>query len=313
MNASPPNFLRPLQHLSRIKTAYPHAHRHLCEHLRKRSDNASPWHAWCLLPLSQWKAIARSKDNAEIHDSILETETSILAAIAGWQYTQDVYKFHPSTIASLRETAIEESMPTSLFSRLPERAIYIEAQGQTFGQSSLYGYWVHLQWNDETSQPELHLLFATSGGYYTLVESIDQLPIRYMLGKLLGTTLHQLPPCSEQELHQSLSTVVCTINTIIYLCSANPDIQANCARRNPHKAQHPKRAISWPFPPAPKPRIWMVGNTFGSVVQDENDDNQHLLPGSWMCNWPNSKAVNSKFYCEWIPPQRSTSSLFGNK
>lgn len=231
---------------------------------RFRSAPDLQWPEWCWLPMAaSYAIITDGAPMKDVADALLEQggpqELSLLAACLAWRQTKTIYRFDPALSAALTEQPLEGDLPASLLYRLPEWCVWIEAP-----EIPADGAFAWLEYDFNTRATELRLLYvALRGG------RLDALSVPLILGdgglaeahkRLVASGAKAVGLADVPALEDDLYTpiVAGTIQMILYLCSAEPDLPAayKPAVRRPGHSSGPS-----------VPRTWDVGERIGATIR----------------------------------------------
>jgi hypothetical protein len=271
---------RPAQHLRALATQYPGLFQQVDRLRAQRGKELPRWPDWCFLPLAGVVAIlTRGAPAPDVRP--LGPQIGIVGALVTWRATQGIYQFDPTVLAAVWETPLEGELPTSLLYRLPEWCCYVPLDPPRAGLS---GFFVHLEWDANTRQPELRfVLDAGQPGLEdllpvalhidrpTLVEAVHgtletsaQNVLRH--GEVeQATTIWQHAEQAAQGLARLLTPLV---SLTLYLCSVTAEFRdprgsgRQPARPQPTKTKQGLRL----FPPA-APTAWEVSSRLGAALR----------------------------------------------
>ncbi len=150
--------MRPVNHLNAAGKMYPAAWKQVEIFRTGRGVDLPDWPQWCFLPMAAWFAIVSEGGNMPLNRV---PDVGLLAAIGTWRYSQGIYRFDDSVYEALRDTVPSGDMPVDVLYRLPEWCVYIETPGADWLGTTLYGFWVHLEFDINRQKPELRLLLDT--------------------------------------------------------------------------------------------------------------------------------------------------------
>ncbi|MBK9497365.1 MAG: hypothetical protein IPO08_23155 [Xanthomonadales bacterium] len=168
-----------------------------------------------------------------------------LAALAAWRTTQGIYRFDPELYAALINTPLTSELPVEVLFRLPEWCVYIETPGMTWGASTLYGFFAHLESDANSGQVELRLLIDSADallpiplhvGKWSLAEAASKAIAQGQVqGKAVGLSIDA---AVDAEIVESPSPLV---SLLLYLCAEDPEIGDGTRRRRSRNLPRPKR------------------------------------------------------------------------
>lgn len=199
-------------------------------------------------------------------------DVQILSALGTWRYSQSIYRFHPDLLGALVASTIFGDLPAEVFQRLPEWCLYVETPGLTRLGKPLEGFFVHMEYDVNTTRSELRFLFNMESGEleigilhigdWKVEESVRRaLEESRRQAELIGINLFQNyePEVVVKAFAQELTGFV---SIVLYICSNDPDIDDIARRPEPVKTRKGMR-----FFPANKSRIVQVGNQIGEKLR----------------------------------------------
>lgn len=294
----------PNEHLVQYMRKYPETGRMINLFMEGRGKDLPDWPQWCFLPMSGFYAIVSNHINVDRLGLFEISDVPILSALGTWRYTQSIYRFHPDLLGALAASTIFGDLPAEMFQRLPEWCLYVETPGLTRFGKSIEGFFVHLEYDVNTSRSELRFLFNMENGElesailhignWTVEEAVRRaLDESKQISEKINIDLFQNydPEMVVKAFAEELNGFV---SIVLYLCSNDPDIEDLPRRPEPVKTKKGPRY----FPPN-NSRIVHVGNQVGEKlrVQRLAGNMAGKMRGRWQGYWS-----GSDFVCRWIPP-----------
>jgi hypothetical protein len=249
-----------------------------------RAKHSRSWPGWLFLPRDRMEAIMASylkppKSDDERLKQFRWIRLSIL--LAPWRVSKNVYRFDPDIYRALIQTPIASHLPTELFFRLPEWAVYIETPDlDTYFGGKCKGFLASLNFSAEAeggvklwllsftedAPPFIDWLHLKDGT--TIQESIAR-SLEAYYAMVSNMKLSHRP--EQYALNDVVSHVSKLLNLLLYICQVNSeyyDVRASDGSErlpgNPLPAKT-KRGPRW-FPPE-KPTIWQCGMRQGTELR----------------------------------------------
>ena len=122
----------PLALLKKTTARYPDIWRKLeLAHASNSVDNVSPWQRWCYVPISVTLAAAADIDKpADLDSWCLTAEAaSVLAALAPWRLSKEVFVFDPEIQQLLFSQSGDLQITPDSLLKLPYHCFYIQFAG----------------------------------------------------------------------------------------------------------------------------------------------------------------------------------------
>ena len=301
----------PLQKLVEYGRIFPTAWRLADEIRAGRGKQHAGWPDWCFLPMGWWYMIiceCLKTPQLSLDQALYISE---LAAVGAWP-TQDIYIFDQELFTSIAATPIDREIPTDLLFRLPSWCVYIET---SCAANDLLGFFVHLEYDMNTGQPELrYLLNCKNGTFFPLIFHIGPWSLMESMEKAAKSGLEKMGIQDYKyifsNMHELSQTVV---NLTLYLCSQQPDIYYKNSplwKQAPPKPEKTKKGFRI-FPPK-KPRILDVGRRMGEEIRQAKSKNSsligtkkiqipHIRRAHWHSYWCGPK-LSSHIELRWIAP-----------
>lgn len=312
--------IRPLNHLNTASHLYPKAWKVVETMLQDKGKDLPAWPDWCFLPMSGWYAIV--SEGQRITDLNLIGDVGRLAAIGTWRYSQGIYRFDSEILKALAATELQGDVPASVLQHLPEWSIYIETPGFDWLGITMYGFWVHLEWDANTGREELRFLFDTEEALIPLSLHLGDWPLTEAIARMSNEASFQATTIKKGLLRdtkqdkQIAKMVQPLISLVLYLCSEEPEIDAE---RQP--ATSPTRPTAkkikgiWRWLPPDKPRIWTIGKQIRDKLRETHRTSggthtvkPHIRRAHWHGFWTGPTKGERKFSYRWLPPILVTGS-----
>lgn len=256
----------PLSHLNHFCRKYPKIFQIIYRKVIPQLRAVSYWPNYCYLPTPLCSIFLEAhEDKTGIERSGSDAE--ILGALSSWFYTQGIYKFIPEVHDEIISTKCKGNIPVDVVKRLPQHAIYIE----TPKHSAMYGFFAHLDFNEESSKSQLRFLLNTPNGLipialnlgsWTVFDAIKDYTIdvnrsydKQYTDANENYIKKELVPISEQ-----------CLSLVLYLCCEEPDIQT-INDELPTRAKPTKTKKGFVLHPPKNPNIWHVGKIYQSKLK----------------------------------------------
>ena len=257
-----------------------------------------------------------------------QTSTAKLAAIAlvgtmaAWRPTQGIYRFATNLLDELWDTPVTGDLPADLLHRLPEWCVYIElGRGSSVGV--VHGAWARIGFDAERREEELDLLIDVD----VVVPPVIRLPLIGTLEESLDVTRRDVRArargeavrliAAEMQLAEMRKLVEPVLSVILYLCSANAEIESNGRahlRRRPVPRRLRNGEVRWPA--AQEPTVWATGTRLGAALQRAhvraNDEQSgeavpfiapHIRRAHWHTYWLGAiDSPERHRELRWLPP-----------
>ena len=314
---------RAIQTLNEFSRNYPNAWKQIDSFREGRGKDLPMWEDWCYAPLAAWYSIvshAFGKNRLTEPGEVLAV--SGLAAVGSWRVTQGIYRFDPALYDAIIKTEITGDLPVEILFRLPEWCVYIEAPGLQYDGGEVYGFFAHLEHDQNTHHAELRLLIDTANGHATLPLHLDTSTLDAAIDKMIQTSLKnvglaQLPDgfsLTTKDIPTLRNEVEPFISLLLYLCSQNAEIgdgQRLPTFPEPRKTKSGLRMFA-----PDKPTMWDVGLRIGAALRRAYHNEQthqggshssprpHIRRAHWHSFWSGSRkeSDNRKKQLKWLPP-----------
>ena len=316
--------LRPVGHLHRMMKLYPDTPKQVNGFLADRDTEVLDWPDWCFLPMGAWYAIVSAGNGVDRLPLHLSADVARLAAIGSWRYSQSIYRLDPDLMAALVDTPVSGSIPSDVLFRLPEWCVYVETPGWTWEGEALYGFWVHLESDDNSGRAELRFLLDCESiliglplhiGPWTIIEAVDRMAseAKNNLQKIsVSETFSShaetaLGPDAIQAIGEQINPLV---SLVLYLCSEEPELDGLKKPSAPlTRPALKKTKQGWKLFPPEKITIRTVGVAIGEQLRNAGTGDPtgktvrtHLRRGHWHGYWTGPRTGERKFVYHWISP-----------
>jgi hypothetical protein len=185
-------FARATELDQQIRARYPSAWQQL-DHFR--ANPPMPWADWCLLPMAASAAVV--SQGAPMHTVAAAPpsgqQIAALAAMYAWRYSRSVFLLHPELASQLVGKVPDDLSDLAHFTGLPNWCTYLPA---AHPQRPGLGLWIHLEFDTNTSRPELRLLLDLGGTIDDLLPIpvyLDRPTLTEALADFMGTALATRP------------------------------------------------------------------------------------------------------------------------
>lgn len=310
----------PEQHLAEYMKRYPETPALVNKVFSGRGKELGDWPKWCFIPLVGWYSIVSSHLRVNRIPLDRMNDVGALAAIGTWRYCQGVYRFDEDIFPAVCGSKITNNLPSDILLRLPEWCIYVETPGFTWDNTSVFGFWAHLEHNtDDNIGRELRLVFNYG-------DAVTCFPVHLGDWSLLEAVQRSFIEAEKNAAANGFGEIIAfedaafaakeiepIISVLLYICSEEPEIDNE---REPGTAPHrvhpekTKKGIKI-FPPT-KSRVWTVGAKTGALLRQAKEASQtdetgrsvraHIRRGHWHGFWLGPRTGQRTFKYHWIPP-----------
>lgn len=331
----------PLALLKKTTARYPDIWRKLeLAHASNSVDNVSPWQRWCYVPISVTLAAAADIDKpADLDSWCLTAEAaSILAALAPWRLSKEVFVFDPEIQQLLFSQSGDLQITPDSLLQLPYHCFYIQFAGAfDLCGNNCHGVFVHLEDNPEDNISELCLLYLLSDARTaSQLIRLDADTIDESIRINHESAMRVVEPGRDdllQQVHTEAAqsdalaeALRCTLQLVLYLCAQNAEITSS-----PEQASHTKRSSAGVIVDRyAEIRKWDVGIRVGNAVRNYRRQQEttpvddlvrthasprpHMRRGHWHHFWagPKNKPAERKLILQWVAPTFVTASHKGD-
>lgn len=326
---------RPLRHVQLAGKAYPGLWKQM-DDLRHRRGEVGGWPNWCFLPLAGAREAALA-----IGIDLDAFGSVIVGALASWRTTQGIYLFDRTIFDELWITPLEGTIPIEVLEGLPEWCCYIAfPEPRQFSGIDVQGFFVQLQYDLESHQRDLHIVFdmmrasgdqflaptvlrlvgnladCVSASLEKMKKSIENDDGRSLGLKSRGDALAFLERSSASNRLEYLTPI---LSLILYLASTTREISHPDGRPPMRPQAKPTRRDKTPrvFPPD-RPRIWECGYRLGATLRagmaaaetqrahaergPHASPRPHMRRAHWHCYWTGPLKGERKIRAKWLHP-----------
>ncbi len=283
------------------------------------------WAGWCFLPMAGAFAIASDGKGPNI-DPRRITDVARISALSAWRVSQGIYRFHPDTFKSIAETPLKGDLPTELIFRIPEWCVYVELQGESKEKADIhdYGFFAHLEDDQNTGHPELRLLVDSENGLCPIIIHLDKPTLREAVletfaeiktRKLAPKSMYEPSKESKEKLIKHSERLV---GLLLYLCSNGVDLRLNGKGGVRAPKPWPKKTKKgWRYFPPDHATVWEVGYRIGQALEEAREretreghagahasPRPHIRRAHWHSFWkgPIKEPSNRRLVVYWLPP-----------
>lgn len=308
--------MRPVDHMRTASKVYPRAWQFVNKFRAGCGTKYPKWPAWCFLPVSYWSDIILDDVGSGQIPIKQVADIGRLAAIGTWRYSQGIYRIDPDVFSALWSTPISGIIPAEVLLRLPEWCVYIETPGRMFDDSSLFGYWVHLEWDAKNQRRELRLLLNTDKKLWPVPIHLGNWPLVEALKRATDESAKHIsggPPVPVPQTNDLyyLSTMLAPlISLVLYLCSDEPDYSD--PQKRPSRPHAKRTRKGWRMFAPEAPRIWTIGDELGRKIRDSEKSvrsksrksgvRPHLREAHWHGYWTGPRDGVRRFKYHWLAP-----------
>lgn len=321
------NESRPAQQLGTAMQYYPRTPQFVDLIRREKGGKVPDWPNWCFIPMAGWLEVIKDDLGADfaLDPHRYAVDIANLAAIGTWRYTQGIYRIDADVARALVATPFLREIPAEVLFRLPEWCLYVDCAGLAleYGGVPVFGFWVHLEYDMNTTTPELRFLvdagepeqwqlfpFAVPMGGLTVAEAI---------GRVISPVVAASEPLSA-AVGDSLADIVAPgarfisqiMPLVLFLCSEEPGIVSpKDPALRPSRPQPKRTKDGWRLFPAPGPRVWNVGEDIGTQIRHAADHGSgeggtkrtHVRRAHWHGYWKGGHGTaQRRFSYKWLPP-----------
>ncbi len=152
---------RALQHLHDYGRRFPGVWDAYAKSLYIHRSQGVAWPEWCYAPLLVMeRALAGGRETIDMQ---IATWTAPLGCLAAWRATQGIYRLHPTLLAELLGTPVDDEVPSDALTRMPEWCVYVELHTPDH-----HGFFAHLEYDPGLKRREQqgllpYVIFLDSG------------------------------------------------------------------------------------------------------------------------------------------------------
>jgi len=227
---------RPITHLEMLGGEHPNAWLNIDKFRQGKGRDLPDWPEWCFLPMAAWIAIA--SDGGQVSFDEIECAQN-LAAIGTWRYSQSIYRLDSDLYSALIDTVPKGNLPVDVFYRLPEWSLYIETPNLTWMGDTLFGFWVHLEFDINTQRHELRFLLDTNMGFASIPVHLGRWTITEAFDRVVDEAAKEAKKAkfdfakdldAVEKISRSLYAI---ISLTLYVCSDGVEYRGASAPSNP--------------------------------------------------------------------------------
>ena len=306
------------------------------------------WPDWCWLPMAS--AMSYTEDKEGLHSFVYKllpeeeqlirsaraaNEGTVIAALAIWRHSKQIYVMDPDLMAELQESEAPEEIPTEALLHLPFPCIYVRTPGLSFDWiHDIDGFFCHLEYDVQTGERELRFLLVQNVNHVFPVslhlnaETIRDSMVRYRQVTEMRWTAAGRPGSPRYGLDEWIGrqerAVRDLLPLVLYLCSSeadiqprdNPAVKASVAPDSERKVEN--RLVKDRFSEI---REWSVGFRVGPAIRQARTEERpeaepgiprhpgigtpkrpHIRRGHWHHYWHGPRQGERTLIVRWLPP-----------
>jgi hypothetical protein len=304
--------LKPIDRLNLMMRLYPATGNLVSDLYKSRGLDIPDWPQWCLLPLTRWCSIFAAQLDVPFLQNKHQAQIASMAAIVTWRYGQGVYRFDPDVYAALVDCPPSGPIPSDVLLRLPEWCVYIETEGLKWREQTLFGFWAHLDADDETGEPRLRLLLNLDGAVHAVPLTLGALTIEQSITLCVDHSRSRegLDSIQAGALAKSLTKgIEPLISLLLYICSDEPEIDdERQPGSSPYRVVPRKTKKGFQLFPSDRVRVWDIGKETGASIRQSRaqqsssgSKTMHFRRAHWHGFWTGPRDSQRKFHYKWIP------------
>lgn len=282
---------------------------------------------WCYMPVSAWMAIVSARHGEMTPETAptLITDATALAALAGWRYTQGIYRFNSEIYRALLDTSQSGDMPSNVLIRLPEWCVYIETPGGIPGAfDGICGMFIHLDHGDDTDACDFRVVLDFGDrlgqpinmavGPWSIAEGIER-----TRAAIVAEHPEAASDLDAEFIVQATGVAHAAVSLVLYLCSDEPEIEGHTPGSRPHYPAYKKTKRGLQLFPPDRPRVWRIGEEIGSAIErgrvsasgeERKGPRPHIRRAHWHGFWSGpikprpefETQPERRFGYKWLPP-----------
>lgn len=235
-----------------------------------RGVDIPDWPHWCYVPVAAAVTWILNKHG---QDGMLVAPLSPgqLVCFAAWRMTKGIYRFDPALYDALIDTPLAGDIPVQVLEQLPEWCVYIETPGLEYAGETVFGAWVHIEYDIQSQRKELHIELDSDEGLLPIVlhcnaGSVEQ-SIKSSLEQIQRNADKQGVELDTDGMRShwvAASQVI--INLVLYICS-EPEFMHKSQIDTPHNPQPKKTKKGWRLFQASGFKTWDVGVRIGAALR----------------------------------------------
>ncbi|TAM88504.1 hypothetical protein EPN42_09225 [bacterium] len=317
---------RPLLHAAEIARRYPGCWKQV-DYLRAHRGRGLPdWPAWCYLPIAGGIGVAKSIHAVNDDDLAAVAHATddalLIVTLAAWRATQLVYRFDVDLARELIAGGVDDRLPSDALRHLPTWCPYVTWSELPLSRddATVFGFFVHLEYDSNTGRPELRWLLDTSAGFRPAILHLDRPTITESLAAVLAQIKKGAPAALSEAKHDLLNRGWRDMLNIVaphslYLCAQNADAPPGALE--PHFPA-PTKTKDGPRTFAPeRVTTWDVGVRIGAVLRAasaggsgdlQRGEGIHARPrgdirtAHWHHFWTGPRSGTRTLIVHWLPP-----------
>jgi hypothetical protein len=217
---------RPTKILNSIAKKYPQAWKQMDAFRADKGKELLDWPSWCFCP------VAAANDVVSLQNGLHATKESmndigIVAALSAWRFGKSLYLFDRTIYDLLITGGMKGNLPSEFLYKLPEWCVYVETPNMSFHNTTVYGFFAHLNLDIQTNSHELCLVLDTPDGLCSKYLHIGNWTINKALRSALeASDFHYrevgLETC---DFEREVKEFEPFIALIVYLCTKNAEIE----------------------------------------------------------------------------------------
>ena len=316
---------RPEQSLQSLLREYPKLSQRIDSVIQNKSTTemtnqgkvvARSWPDDVFIPFGIWMAIENEyypveglEENPIAHPGFF-IRVNRLAAVGAWRYSKGIYKFSKVLYDALTDTPLPDTIPLSVFRRLPDWCPYLELPEQVNG---INGYYCYLDYEYRTGAWELRIYPDSSNGMETSLPF--ELTNGITLVEAFASYRDEIAPDWAKNLLEKydvkgefIERITPAISLLLYLCQDEPEIDdmrepgISPGRNYPKKIKGGYRL----FEPV-RTRTWEVGKSVTQAISEGlrgpgAKKAPHIRRAHWHGYWTGPRKGERTFGYRWIPP-----------
>lgn len=301
---------RPLQHVKTIDSNHPLCWKRfttlLKSNMLKKYGN---YPDWCLFPMFYSYVLLDNKDEWNKYGN----SAIGFGMVQLWKLTKGIYTFDDDVYDALLETGFKGDIPVDVLYRLPEWCVYIKTPKDVIFQSmKVHGIYVALDYNVESNDPQLVILYDTDNGFIGSTIYLTK-----------GTTIEQsFNRTNEIHTNQKdelivkdyIATTEKILPLIMYMCSEKPEYYSK-NRTEPIKPYISKTKSGIVIKERSEIIPWDVAIRTGSILKKYKEEEikhsntisetgsrvrPHMRRAHWHGFWKGSKSGSQTFFLKWL-------------
>lgn len=295
-------------------------------HRMNGEKNFPSWPDWCWLPMSAANAylsVTQPLPNSTFNLWESRFDADLISALALWRHAKEIYSID-STLEELLAEQDDLSIPSEILLCLPVHSFYVQTSGEFPLLGQIDGFFTYLEYDPNTQDQELRLLFIKNGipffkffiflNYPTILESTKAaIQESWPYIRKMGIS----PEVVDLDARAETITMPLqkAMQIILYILAANAEVEEDPAQAQIRKQG---RVIKDRVAEIQK---WNVGYRIGTTIRSNNayatsatrqriqhgshsSPRPHIRRGHWHNYWigPRLQPENRCLVLRWIPP-----------